>query len=455
MSKASVAAVLVVDHDPDIGREILDFLGERNYAVVWAADAEKAYNHLDDAPFDVLVAELNVTRGDGMRLMQVAKERNPDICVVFVTRKPDIERATEAMRQGAYDFQTKPLNLPKLEAVIQRGLAYQRLVLEQVELRRRLDERFGLGRLVGQSRQMTKVYSAVRQIGPGDGAVLIYGEPGTGKDLIAQALHNNSPRRDEAFVTFDCSNMPESVTERELFGHLDESPSRGLQGRRGRFEMADLGTLYLDGVEELTPALQERLMLFLERRVIRRGGDEKRIKVNVRLIAATNQRLDKLAAAGRFDTALSERLMAVSIEAPALRARREDIPLLVQQALAQSAKNAGKAPLDITRNAVNLLVRYDWPGNARELDNVVEGMAATAAGTGPLGVDDIPEYVRREAAPEAGEIRIPTGASMKDIERIAIEETMNLCGYDKERCAKTLGIGLRTLYRKLAEYDIR
>jgi len=455
MREQHTAQVLIVDRDPAVGREVRAYLSERGYDTDWVNDGEKAFNRLDDQLFDVLITELRVGRVDGMRLMAVAQERNPDVCVLFTTAKPDIERATEAMRRGAYDFQTKPLNLAKLEAVIQHGLAYQRLVFEQVELRRRLDERFGLGNLVGQSRQMVQVYSAVRQIGPTHEPVLIYGEPGTGKDLIAQAIHNNSPRRDEPFVKLNCAGMPESVVERELLGAVPANTARGRQTSAGRFELADHGTLYLDGVSELTASLQDKLLDTLERRRIERVGDGKKIAVDVRLVTATNQRLDRLVAAGRFRAELADRLAAVVIEAPALRERREDIPLLVSENLRRLKVRHSTAVDGITRTAMNLLLRYDWPGNVRELENVIAGMALTARQAGPLDVNDVPEYVRRCAAPEAGEIRVPTGATMREIERIAIEETLKVTGYNKEKCAKILGIGLRTLYRKLKEYNIR
>ncbi|MBI4557378.1 MAG: sigma-54-dependent Fis family transcriptional regulator, partial [Candidatus Hydrogenedentes bacterium] len=205
MSENPVASVLLVDRSPTLAREIIAFLEARGFAVEWVDDGEKAYNLLDSRPFDVLVTDLNIHRINGMRLMAVAKDRNPEVCVIFIAEVLDIELATEAMRQGAYDFQTKPLNLGKLEAVIQRGVGHQRLVLEQHELRRRLDEQYGLGKVIGKTPLMVKLYNAIRQIAPTKATVLIQGENGTGKDLIAQSIHNNSPRRDAPFVTLNCA----------------------------------------------------------------------------------------------------------------------------------------------------------------------------------------------------------------------------------------------------------
>jgi DNA-binding NtrC family response regulator len=449
------AAVLLVDHDPSITSEIVPFLVERNYHVETVDDGEKAYNRLDVQSFDVLITELNAHRINGMRLMAVAKARNPEVCVILITEEPDVERATEAMRQGAADFQTKPLNLGKLEAVIQRGLGQQRLVLEQHELRRRLDERYGLGSLVGKSRQMVRVYDAVRQIAPSRGTVLIQGETGTGKDLVAQAIHNNSPRRDARFVKLNCASIPEALVESELFGHVAGAFTGATRSREGRFELADGGTLFLDEVGELTPALQAKLLRVLENQQFERLGDSRTISVDVRLIAATNRPLEKLVATGVFRDDLYYRLRVVIIDMPALRGRREDIPLLVNHFLGVACEANGKTIDGITRSAVDVLMRYDWPGNVRELRNIIEGMVIMARHGKLLDVSDVPEHVRRSTVPEVSEIRIPAGVRMSEVERIVIEETMKVCGYSKERCAKTLGIGLRTLYRKLKEYDIQ
>jgi DNA-binding NtrC family response regulator len=449
------AAVLLVDRDPFIAGEICAYLLERGYEVECVDDGEKAYNRLDNRAFDVLVTELNIHRINGMRLMAVARERNPEICVVFIAEQPDIALATEAMRQGAYDFQTKPLNLGKLEAVIQLGIGHQRLVLEQYELKRRLDEQFGMGKLIGRSRQMVKVYKAVRQISPTRATVLIQGETGTGKDLIAQAVHMNSPRRDAPFVKLNCANVPEGLVESELFGYVAGAFTGAIRSRKGRFEVADKGTLFLDEVGELPLLLQAKLLRVLEHQQFERLGDSHTITVDVRLIASTNRPLDKMIEAGTFRDDLYYRLRVVTIDMPPLRQRREDIPLLVDHFIGEACQSNGKQVDGITRNAMDVLMRCEWPGNVRELKNIIEGMVVMARGNRPLDARDIPEYLRRSIAPEVGEMRIPTGVSMKEVERIVIEETMKACGYSKEACARTLGIGLRTLYRKLKEFDIR
>lgn len=218
--QTATADVLLVERVPETARHIMSYLDEHGYAVEWVDDGEKAFNRIDDRSYDVLITELNAHRIKGMRLLELALERSPEMCVILITEEPDVELATEAMRQGAYDFQTKPVNLGKLEAVIQRGLGRMRLMLEQHELKRRLDEQYGLGSLVGKSRPMVKVYNAVRQIAPSKSTVLIQGETGTGKDLVAQAIHNNSPRRDAPFVKLNCAAIPEALVESELFGHV-------------------------------------------------------------------------------------------------------------------------------------------------------------------------------------------------------------------------------------------
>ena len=445
------ASVLLVERDVADGGRIRTYLAERGYAVEWVDDREKAINLLDSRSFDGLVTELSPPRVAGMRLMAVARGRNNEVCVVVIAEHSDIELATEAMRQGAYDFQTKPVNLAKLDAVLQRGLAHQRLVRKQHELRRRLDEHYGLANLVGNSRPMVRVYDALRQAAHVSTPVLIAGESGTGKDLVAQAIHNNSRRCDEAFVKVQCGGLPESRVTADLFGCVAGALPGTPQAQPGRIELADGGTLLLDDVGALTPSQQAAVLELLVHQRFRRIGGKRNIRVDVRVIAAAGGPLT----AGKFNGELLSALSAIAIEMPPLRGRREDIAPLVEYFLREASRGSGLPVTGITRNGLDLLTRYEWPGNVRELRNVVEGMAFTVRGERPLGVGDVPAYVRQDTRSEDAEIRIRVGASMQEVERAVIEETLKAVGYNREQCAKQLRIGVRTLYRKLKEYDIQ
>ena len=452
MQEAPRPDVLVAERDRDAGRSIVGYLRDHGYAGEWVGDAEKAYALLDNQPFDALVTAVQLGRADGLHIMAVARNRNPDICVILIADARDISRATEGIRLGAYDYQTRPVNLAKLEGVIQHGLAYQRLSLAKTELHRRLDERYGLANLAGRSRLMAQVYNAVRQIGPTDAAVLICGEPGSGKRLIAQALHHNSPRRDEPFVSLDCRGLPEVVIRAELFGYAVGRNMGNSPLRQGRFLLADGGTFYLAGVDALSPALQKRLLETLQTSKAPRPGDGKPVRTNVRLIAGSEQRLDKLVDSGAFIAGLADELQRVVIESPPLRKRREDIPLIAQRLLQDVATRSGRAANGFDQQVVDLLHRYAWPGNIRELEIAIEDMVASARGNDVIRESDVPEHIRRAAPPAVGEFRLHAGMTMSEIERVAIEETLRASGGDREECARTLGIGVRTLYRKLKQY---
>jgi DNA-binding NtrC family response regulator len=453
MAYESASRVLAVDRDPAVRRSISDYLGSRGFEVVCVDDLEKAFNLLDDRLFDVIVAELGIQRGAGMRLLHIGRERNPDVCVIFAAEARDQELALESMRQGAYDFQIKPLMLEKLEAVIRRALEHQRLVLQQVELRRLLDERYGLRNIIGRSRQMVHIYNALRQVAPTSGNVLLVGEAGTGKDLVAHAIHTNSPRRDSPFVSLNCDGLPPEALDRELHGRVTGALGGGEESRAGRFELAEGGTLYLDRVDALTPPVQERLHDILHTHRLTRIGGSHPVRINARIISASPVPLAPLVNDGCFSEDLYRLLAPVVIELPPLRVRREDIPLLASHFLRESAHAHGKTIERITRNALDLLSRYDWPGNARQLRNVVDSMVIAGRSGRDLDVGDLPQHVRDDAAAQPLEIRLPTGATMAEIERVAIEETLKACDYNKEKAAKMLDIGLRTLYRKLKEYE--
>ena len=452
--ETSVPRVLVVDSRSKVTTKLVTFLKDCGYEVSWAADGETAYNILDGETIDVMVAELRVHRINGMRLLQVAIKRNPEVCVVMITANADLELATEAMRQGAYDFQTKPLNLSKLKAVIERAVSHQRLVVKMHDLHHRIDERYGMGGIIGNTQKMVRVYNKIREIAPTRATILLVGKTGTGKSLAASAIHANSPRRDGPFVKLSCSALAESVIESELFGHERGAFTGALKTRRGRFEIADGGTLFLDEVSEIAPSTQVKLLRFLEERQFERLGGNETHEVDVRLIAATNQDLKKLVDAGKFREDLYYRLAVVGIEIPELRERKQDIALLVEAFLEELNKSHDKSVKGVSRGLMDALGTYDWPGNVRELRNCIEGMVAFARPGAVLGVSDLPPHLREQKPTDDG-FYLRVGMTMEDIEKTIIEKTLQSTGHNKEKTAEMLQIGLRTLYRKIKEYQIQ
>ena len=450
MPGEDVARILVVTADRTAGERIERFLRGQGHEVHWTREGEKALNRLDRERFEGVVLDVNCHGTDGRRVMEVARERYAEACVIFLAKPGEAEQATEALQAGAYDFQLAPINLEKMAAVLRRGLEHQRLVTENMALKRRLDERYGMGRLLGRSRGMTRLYDAVRQLGPMEDGVLICGEPGSGKNLIAQALHMNSPRRDRPFVRVDCAQVSEPLTRAELFGNSADADGGQNRARLGYYRAAEGGTLYLDGLGACGQSLRAEVAEAYRTGTVRRSGDGKRIRVDVRLLLSTGQRPY---ASGRETGTLEflELFQGAMIEAPPLRDRPEDIPLLLEQSLSQANKKHGKSVPGFSREAVQVFQAYEWPGNVRELENTVDSMAVSSRSDEKLDVHDIPLAIRRSSRAE-GEIRLPVGTSMEEIERAAIKETMRWRENNKEECAKTLGIGLRTLYRKLRAY---
>jgi two-component system, NtrC family, response regulator HydG len=448
---------LVVAKDSDDVKELLVALDSWGFKTVWAKDGEAGYNVLDGPEvLHALITELNVQRIDGMRLLSVAKQRNPEICVIMIASDADIELATEAMRQGAYDFQTKPLNLKKIKVVLDRGLSLQRLAFEVTDLHRRLDQRYGFHNLIGNSRGMVAVYNMIRQIAPTRATALIMGETGTGKGVAAQTIHQNSSRRDAPFVTLNCASLAEGVIESELFGHERGAFTGAIQTHKGRFEIADGGTLFLDEVSEMSLATQAKLLHVIEDREFERVGGTRPIKVDVRLIAATNRDLEHQVKEGKFREDLFFRLNVVTIKLPPLRERKQDIPRLVEAFLREFNIEHEKYITGISRGAMDLLMQYHWPGNVRELKNTIEGMMVLSASGRLLDVSDLPEHILRqvELKTPAADIHVRVGMTMEEIEKIAIEHTLRSVGYDKQKAAEILGIGLRTLYRKQKRYQL-
>ena len=455
MAIESAVEVLLVDRDPVLGREIVETLSGRNYEVEWVGDDEKAYNCLERQSYDVLVTELDLRRVDGLRLMGVAKSRYPDICVILIAEDPDMDLATEAMRQGAYDFQTKPLNLGKLEAVIRRGLGHQQLRYERLRLQRQLDERYGLGSLIGTSRAAVNAYTKIRDAAHSGLPVILVGEPGTGKDLAAQVLHNNSSRRDAPFVKLNCSAEHQALVQRELLGHGANVFPDTAEAAPGRVELADHGTLYLDNVSAFPQVLYEQLLETLETGTVQRVGETRSIHADIRLVVSVIPGLDADDPTNTFLNELRHQHSALLVELPPLRERKEDIPVLIDSFIRAASREQNKRIAGIARGALDILMQQEWYENVRGLQNTIDGMVLSAREGTVLDAMDVPATLRESAAALPGEMRIPAGSSMSEVERIVIGETLKASGYNKEVCAKTLGIGLRTLYRKLKDYDFR
>jgi len=455
---------LIVDKDSSETAELKAFLAANDIDVEWAKDGEQAFNILDgvgangsDAPApgpEVLITELKAHRVDGMRLLEVAKKRNPEVCVIFIADQGSLELATEAMRQGAYDFQHRPLNREKMLAVIRRALSHQQLVSRAEDLADRLDRRLRIPSLTGQSRVMEDLKDKIVQIAPTRATVLIYGETGTGKELIAQAIHQLSPRKDERFVKLHCAELSANIIESELFGHEKGAFTGADRERKGRFEIADHGTLFIDEISEISPPIQTKLLRVLQDRQFERVGGNETVTVDVRVIAATNRRLDLMAARGQFREDLFYRLKVIQLEVPPLRDRREDIPLLVEAFIQEFDKEHGRKVTGVTRGVVDRMMEYEWPGNVRELRNTMEEMVIFAQGRRVLDVSDLPITIRQQRSTASPAMPVSVGMSMNEIERAALEATLRSVGYDKQRAAKILGIGLRTLYRKQKEYGL-
>lgn len=455
---------LVVDKDTAETQALLGFLEENGFDVQWAKDGEQAFNVLDAPPPDkagavplgheVLITELRAQRIDGLRLLEIARRRNPEVCVILIADAGGIDLATDAMREGAYDFQLRPLNLSKMLAVIQRALSHQQLVTRVSALAERLDERLRIPTLTGNSRAMQTLTERIAQIAPTRATALIQGETGTGKELIAQAIHQLSPRKDERFVKLHCAELSENLIESELFGHERGSFTGAEQQRKGRFELADGGTLFVDEISEVPLNVQTKLLRVLQDRQFERVGGSETVNVDVRVIAATNKPLDVLVSRGEFREDLYYRLRVVLLEVPPLRERSEDIPLLVEAFIKEFNREHGRKVSGITRGAMDRLIHYEWPGNVRELKNTIEELVIFTEGKRVLDVSDLPLALRQQRGATAPDLHLHVGMSMQEIERAAIEATMRTVAYDKQKAAKILGIGLRTLYRKLKEYGL-
>jgi DNA-binding NtrC family response regulator len=445
--------ILLVEDEAHARSALAELLRDAGYVVETAADGFKALPKLQDFAPDLLLTDLRMPGMDGLELMRRDREIDPEISAVVTTASSDIETAVSAMRQGASDYLAKPLNLDELAIVLDRALERRRLRREAGHLRARLNERHRLSGLVGSSPAMQKVYEIVLQVAPSRASVIIAGESGTGKELIAAAIHEHSPRAGRPFIKLHCAALAESLLESELFGHERGSFTGAVGRREGRFHQADGGTLFLDEISEISPSIQVKLLRFLQERQFERVGGNETIKVDVRIVAATNRDLLALVREGKFREDLYYRLNVVSIEMPPLRARPGDIPLLGSHFLKKYAADNGRQIEGFSDDALSALVHYHWPGNVRELENAIERAVVICRG-GEIRVQDLAPTIASQSttARDAGLLPVVPGASMAELEHYAIVKTLEHVGGSTIRAAEILKISPRTIQYRLREY---
>ncbi len=445
--------ILVVDDDTAHRTMLRALISGWGYTIIEADDGAVAIEKVKERPFDLILMDIRMLKVSGLEAMEDIKKINPAIPVIIMTAYSSVETAVSALKSGAYDYLTKPIDFDKLRLTMARAMEHLRLKEENRLLKARLEESFDRHRIIGNSPAVTNLLETVSQAAPTEATVLITGESGTGKELIAGALHYNSVRHNGPFIKINCAAITETLFESELFGHEKGAFTGAERIKDGRFLQADGGTLFLDEISEMPLTMQVKLLRVLQEKEITRVGGETVIPVDVRLIAATNKNLAELVTDGKFREDLFYRLDVVQLEVPPLRSRREDIPLLAQHFLEQFSKKNRKDISGFTPAAMDLLIRYDWPGNVRELMNAVE-RAVVLARSDYLDTVDIPfisSSVTGEApAPET----VYAGMPLEAVEKTAILQTLSAVGGNKSEAARRLGITRKTLHKKLKAYGM-
>jgi len=450
--------VLIIDDEKAHAEVLKESLERVGYECAVATSGKAGARRIEHEDFDVVLTDLKMPDMDGLALLRKARHDLPDAEVLLITGFGDVKTAVEAIKEGASNYLTKPVDLAELRAIVGKATERLRLARANRELKRQLDERFGFEGVVGNSRRMHEIIARLKDIAGTSATVLIQGETGTGKELVAKAIHMNSPRKNKPFVAMNCTALNENLLEDELFGHEPGAFTGADRVRKGRFEHANGGTLFLDEVGDMPPTLQAKLLRVLENQEVYRIGSNEPIKVNVRLISATNRDLEAAVAAGTFRQDLYFRLKVVTIKLPPLRERREDIPLLADHFRKEFSQRHGKQVRDFSPAVRRGMAAYDWPGNVRELRNLIESMVVQDH-DGILDLDDIQEGDTLRALPSADRPAISPGGlvgrPLTEVERYYIEQALQLTGGNREEAARLLGIGERTLYRVMQDWKLQ
>jgi DNA-binding NtrC family response regulator len=448
---AIAGSVLVVEDNETQRKALCSILKSEGLQVFQAEGADKALGYVDEN-IDIVLSDLNMGDVSGIDLLNLWKKRKPDVQFILITGHSSVNSAVEAIKAGAFDYVTKPVNPDELILLIKRVIESTNKDKEIDHLRRRLDQKFGLDRIVGQSRQMKEVFAKIQRAAPVDSTVLILGESGTGKELVAQALHHNSPRRKGPFVAVNCAAVPGTLVESELFGHVKGAFTGATDKRMGRFEQADDGTLFIDEIGDFELGLQAKLLRVLETLTLTPVGGHEDHKVNVRVVAATSRDIRKMVEDGTFREDLFYRLNVVTIGLPPLRDRTDDIPILVDHFLKEITEQKHTASRRISREVMERLMVYRWPGNVRELRNTLESMLVLSDGD-VMTERDVPDRVLAGAIAAAATKELPTGLTMEELERLAIVHALEQSSGNRTHAAGKLGISVRTLQRKLRQYE--
>jgi DNA-binding NtrC family response regulator len=445
--------LLLVDDEAALRSVTAERLAERGHTVVEADSGEQALDLLEQHAFDVIVSDLRMPGIDGATVIERAIERYPSIVGIVITGHGTTQSAVDAIKRGAFDFITKPFQFDELLHVLENALEQRRLKTENAYLRSQLQDRYQFSGILGRSRRMQELFHMLEVVAATSSTVLITGETGTGKELVAHAIHHNGPRAKHPFVAINCSALPEHLLEAELFGHVRGAFTGAVGSRQGRMEQAHGGTLFLDEVGTMSPAVQTKLLRALQERQFERVGDNHTIKVDVRVVAATNADLEKLVATGGFREDLFYRLNVIRVSLPPLRERRDDIPLLVKYFFERFAPGAG---LSLSQNAMRALMDHAWPGNVRQLENVIERAVALSGGRKELSLADLPEEFR-PPQPSVGAL---PGVTLPDdgldlqsylatIERDLIRSSLERTGGNRHKAAELLRLKRTTLVEKI------
>ncbi|MFQ5706194.1 MAG: sigma-54-dependent transcriptional regulator [bacterium] len=444
--------ILIIDDEPKMCKVLKFALEPEGYSVSTAENAEAGLEKFSQNTFDLVVTDLKMPGKDGLFVLGSVKKQKPQTEVILMTAYATAQNAVEAMKKGAYDYIIKPFEMDELKLKVRHIMEKRRLAEENVQLKQELKDKYSLENMIGQSGIMQEVYKMVERVAPTDATVLIRGESGTGKELVAQAIHQLSPRSAEPFVAVNCGALPENLLESELFGHEKGAFTGADKLKVGRFELAGNGTIFLDEIGDVSLTTQIKLLRVLQNKLIERLGGTRTIQTKARTIAATNRNLEEALKDGSFREDLYYRINVFPITLPPLRERKEDIPALVSHFL----KKLGQAENAIESNALELLIHYRWPGNVRELENVVERSVIMSAGA-PIKAEDLPPHIN--AAPTAvggTSLQIPSeGLSLEEVERDLIKNALLKAGGNKSKAAKLLGITRRKLYSMMERLEAR